>query len=100
MSRRLSMSSKREITKKYAQGYKRLTKAEKKAVLDHLCATCGWTRKHATKVLSNACEQTNPAELMRQIVKLQCRLLELAKVPSDVEMKHEQLVKTLLEEVA
>ncbi|GHV29295.1 hypothetical protein FACS189481_1790 [Clostridia bacterium] len=39
------MSSKREITKKYAQGYKRLTKAEKKAVLDHLCATCGMDKK-------------------------------------------------------
>ncbi|GHV30946.1 hypothetical protein FACS189481_5750 [Clostridia bacterium] len=53
-----------------------------------------------TEELSRVYEQTNPAELMRQIVKLQCRLLELAKGPSDVEMKHEQFVKTLLEEVA
>jgi hypothetical protein len=49
MEDKLSMLEKIKITKKYANQYHKLPKEKKSQVLDHLCKTNDWTRKHAIR---------------------------------------------------
>src|SRR5664280_1460380 len=57
----LTMSQRRAVSKTIATRYKRADKAAKGVILDELCATAGWHRNHARKVLA--------AELKPTIVK-------------------------------
>src|SRR5664280_3850193 len=57
----LTMSQRRAVTKAIATRYKRADKGAKGVILDELCATTGWHRNHARKVLA--------AELKPTIVK-------------------------------
>src|SRR5664279_1414119 len=57
----LTMSQRRAVTKAIATRYKRADKGAKGVILDERCATAGWHRNHARKVLA--------AELKPTIVK-------------------------------
>lgn len=48
------MSTRREITKKYAREYQRARKGEKSRLLDGLVETTGWTRDHARRAIRTA----------------------------------------------
>jgi hypothetical protein len=50
----LTMSQRRAVTKTIATRYKRAGKRGKGTILDELCATTGWHRNHARKVLGQA----------------------------------------------
>ncbi|MBK6955148.1 MAG: integrase [Actinomycetales bacterium] len=61
MSQELSMTARREITKKYARQYAKAGKADKGALLDALVATTGWTRDHARRAIRVASARHGPA---------------------------------------
>jgi hypothetical protein len=61
VSQELSMTARREITKKYARQYARAGKADKGALLDALVATTGWTRDHARRAIRVASARHGPA---------------------------------------
>jgi hypothetical protein len=48
----LTLAERKGVTKAIATRYTRLDKAGKSRVLDELCATTGWHRNHARKVLN------------------------------------------------
>src|SRR5664279_4891877 len=50
----LTMSQRQAVTKTIATRYKRVSRAEKGAILDELCATTGWHRSHARRALGQA----------------------------------------------
>lgn len=54
MNGELSMSARREITKKFAREYVKADKAGKGEVLDSLVAATGWTRDHARRAIRTA----------------------------------------------
>ena len=51
MDQSLSMSARKEITKKYALEYRRAKKKAKGKMLDHLVATTGWSRANTRRAL-------------------------------------------------
>jgi hypothetical protein len=61
VSQELSMTARREITKKYARQYAKAGKADKGALLDALVATTGWTRDHARRAIRVASARHGPA---------------------------------------
>lgn len=50
----LTMSERQAVSKAIATRYKRASRAQKGVMLDELCATTGWHRNHARKVLGQA----------------------------------------------
>jgi len=51
MAGRISMSARREVVAAVTERYRLAKRAEKGRVLDELCATTGWHRKHAVRSL-------------------------------------------------
>src|ERR1700722_16066461 len=51
MAGRISMSARREVVSAVAERYRLAKRTEKGRILDELCATTGWHRKHAVRVL-------------------------------------------------
>lgn len=61
MAGRISMGARREVLAAVAERYRSAGRSEKGRVLDELCATTGWHRKHAVRALSGR-GSTLPAE--------------------------------------
>ena len=57
----MSMSARREITKKHAAEYARAPKKAKGVMLDQLVATTGWSRANARRALTTAGKRKGPA---------------------------------------
>jgi hypothetical protein len=51
MAGKISMGARREVVSAVAEQYRSANRAEKGRILDALCATTGWHRKHAVRVL-------------------------------------------------
>jgi hypothetical protein len=61
MAGTISMGARREVLAAVADRYRAATRCEKGRMLDELCATTGWHRKHAVRALS-ASRSNVPAE--------------------------------------
>jgi hypothetical protein len=66
MDERLSMSARREITKKHAAKYRSASKKAKGVALDQLIATTGWSRANARRTLTTADKQKGPRRAVRR----------------------------------
>src|SRR6202007_2540506 len=51
MAGRISMGARREVVSAVAERYRSTGRTEKGRILDELCATTGWHRKHAVRAL-------------------------------------------------
>ncbi|MET4754514.1 hypothetical protein [Bradyrhizobium sp. RT11b] len=51
MARKISMGARREVLSTATERYESAKRAEKGRILDALCATTGWHRKHAVRAL-------------------------------------------------
>src|SRR5882672_1013971 len=51
MAGRISMGARREVVSAVTERYRSAKRAEKGRILDALCATTGWHRKHAVRAL-------------------------------------------------
>lgn len=58
----MSMSARREITKKHAAEYRQASKKAKGVMLDQLVATTGWSRANARRALTAASKRKGPAK--------------------------------------
>ena len=61
MGHTLSMSARREITKKHAAEYAKTSKKAKVVMLDQLVATTGWSRANARQALTAAAKRKGSA---------------------------------------
>src|SRR5918995_529599 len=52
MGGKISMGARREVVAAVAERYRSAGRSEKGRILDELCATTGWHRKHAVRALS------------------------------------------------
>ncbi|TFB94916.1 transposase [Cryobacterium sp. HLT2-28] len=66
MGESLSMSARREITKKHAAEYARAPKKAKGVMLDQLVATTGWSRANARRALTAASKRKGPVKQVRR----------------------------------
>jgi hypothetical protein len=51
MAGQISMGARREVLSAVAERYRSARRREKGRILDELCATVGWHRKHAVRAL-------------------------------------------------
>ena len=51
MAGKISMGARREVVSAVTERYRSAKRAEKGRILDALCATTGWHRKHAVRAL-------------------------------------------------
>jgi hypothetical protein len=51
MAERISMGARREVVSAVTERYRSAKRAGKGRILDELCATTGWHRKHAVRAL-------------------------------------------------
>jgi len=66
MGESLSMSARREITKKHAAEYGRASKKAKGVMLDRLVATTGWSRANARRALTAAGKRKGSVKAVRR----------------------------------
>ena len=66
MGQSLSMSARREITKKHAAEYARVSRKAKGVMLDQLVATTGWSRANARRALTAALKRKGPAKAVKR----------------------------------
>jgi len=67
MAGTISLAARREVTAAVAERYRAAGRGEKGLILDELCATTGWHRKHAVRVLrANAERVSEPKPRQRQ----------------------------------
>jgi hypothetical protein len=62
MAGRISMGARREVVSAVTERYRLAKRAEKGRILDELCATTGWHRKHAVRALRQH-EAVTPGEV-------------------------------------
>ena len=61
MGQRLSMATRKEITKKYARAYASATRKEKGRLLDELVGVTGWSRANARRSIAVAAKRKGSA---------------------------------------
>ena len=66
MGQRLSVATKKEITKKFALEYGRASKKAKGRMLDEVSATMGWSRANARRQLKAAAVRKGPAAAVKR----------------------------------
>jgi len=59
MAGTISLSARREVTAAVAERYRAAGRQEKGRILDELCATTGWHRKHAVRTLRATAHPTS-----------------------------------------
>src|SRR3974377_1943444 len=60
------MGARREVVSAGAHGYRSAGRVEKGRLLDALCRTTGWHRKHAVRALRRVVEKATKAQLPRE----------------------------------
>ena len=66
MGQSLSMSARREITKKHAAEYAKTSKKAKGVILDRLILTTGWPRVNARRALTAAVKRKGTAKAVKR----------------------------------
>lgn len=77
----LSLAVRRQVTARLVKKYQKASKAEKSALLDHLCEVNGWHRDHARKALrAAAAGRRRPRRLREPVVKFGPDIIEALRV--------------------
>ena len=66
MGQRLSMATRKEITKKYARQYAMAAKKDKGRMLDELVSVTGWSRANARRAIAAAGRRKGAARAVQR----------------------------------
>ncbi len=93
----MSPKSKREITETLRSRYHSSDKKQKKTILDEFCATCGYNRKYAIRILNTKQKVRDPFLLSKRgrkkiyndplIFEVLCRIWSLTNLPCSKRLK-------------